>query len=351
MKNLYVTGSRGSGKTTIAAGLALKLQEEGFKVAYFKPVGHGQAGKTDEDAILMQKILKMSYPLEIIVPYNFGPSYLSGFRQTGKELGVILDAYSKIANDNDVVIIGGGNSPYVLGSLGLDSITLATKLKAAVLHVIYLKNDFSLDEAVVFNNYLSCQGIPIAGNIFNNVPRTLIAKTRGIYSPILEKQGYKTIGIIPSHLELSCPTVAEYCEVLGGEILAGEDRLDLPVEDVIVGAMTIESALSYLRRVPNKAVITGGDRADLALAALETNTSVLILTGGLYPEVQVIARANERRVPVILVYYDTYTTIEKLSEVSFQLQPSNQKGLELALENINKHCDWPVILQALKTLN
>ena len=38
---------------------------------------------------------------------------------------------------------------------------------------------------------------------------------------------------------------------------------------MLVGAMSVESALSYFRRKPNKAVITGGDRADIQLAALE----------------------------------------------------------------------------------
>ena len=78
--------------------------------------------------------------------------------------------------------------------------------------------------------------------------------------------------------------MAEFYDILGGEILAAHDHLHLPVEDVVIGAMTTAGALTYLRRAANKAVILGGDRADLALAALETSTSVLILTGGLYPD-------------------------------------------------------------------
>ena len=40
MKNLFIMGPAGSGKTSIALGLALKFRQEGYRVAYFKPVGH-----------------------------------------------------------------------------------------------------------------------------------------------------------------------------------------------------------------------------------------------------------------------------------------------------------------------
>jgi BioD-like phosphotransacetylase family protein len=40
----------------------------------------------------------------------------------------------------------------------------------------------------------------------------------------------------------------------------------------MVGAMSAENALSYFRRKAHKVVITGGDRPDIQLAALETST-------------------------------------------------------------------------------
>ncbi|MGB9802391.1 phosphotransacetylase family protein [Desulfofundulus sp.] len=348
MKNLYIMGTAGSGKTAIAVGLALKLVQHGYKVAYFKPVGHstGVKDEHDEDAELMQEVLELKHPLDIIVPYIAGPSYLSGYRQC-ETLERILSCYRQVSNGADVVLIGGAAFPHIMGCLGLDAVTLAKKFEALVLFTIRIENDFSLDEAIFINSYLSNQGVRVLGNIFNNVPRPLLAKTEGIYKAILTERGYPTLGIIPQRPEISSPTVAEFYETLGGEILAGEDNMDRLVEDVIVGAMTIESALGYLRRAPNKAVITGGDRADLALAALETNTSVLILTGGLYPDVKVIARAAEKNVPVLLVHYDTFTTIEKLAEISQRIRPRDRKRIALARENIEKYCDLPAILKAL----
>jgi BioD-like phosphotransacetylase family protein len=112
--------------------------------------------------------------------------------------------------------------------------------------------------------------------------------------------------------------------------------------------MTMDSALKYMRRSANKAVIMGGDRADMALAALETSTSALILTGGLYPDVKVISCATGKGVPVILVHSDTYTTIEIISEVSRRIRPGDSRGIAITVENIEKHCDWQKLMNLLE---
>jgi len=350
VKNLYIMGTLGSGKTSVAVGLALKFRQEGYRVAYFKPVGSvkGAASRTDEDAHLMKQILHMEQPLETIVPFTAGPSYLSGHRNSCESLKTIRQAYESIAAGCDLVIIGGADFPHIMGCLGLDAPSLALEFDAKPLLMIKIENDYSLDQAIFYNSYMEAKSIPVIGNIFHNVPRPLLLKTEGVYRPILDERGYRTLGIIPRHPEVTSPTVAEYHEVLGGEILAGENRLDRLVEDVVIGAMTAESALGYLRRAANKAVITGGDRSEVALAALETSTSALILTGGLYPDVKVVARAEEKGVPVILVHYDTYTTIERISEVTRIIRPEDQKAVRMAVENIEKHVDWRNVLRMLQ---
>ena len=73
--------------------------------------------------------------------------------------------------------------------------------------------------------------------------------------------------------------------------------MDRLVEDVVIGAMTIESALGYLRRAANKAVITGGDRSEVALAALKQALRP-DSDGGLYPDVKVVARPRRKAFPI-----------------------------------------------------
>lgn len=349
MKSLFIMGTPGSGKTVVALGLAQKLQQEGYKVGYFKPVANGRhmTGKVDLDSILMKEVLRLNISLEKIAPIVASPFYLSAQTSFKDGLSVIMDAYDEIASSSDIVMVDGALSIDILGSCGLDSVSLAKKLGSKALLVLKVENDYSLDNAIFMNKHLSLAEIPIMGTIFSNVPRPLYAKTEGVYNPILEQAGYKTLGVIPTRPEISSPTVAEYVDMLGAEILAGHERLDLHVEDMVIGGMSMASALTYLRRAANKAVILGGDRADLALAALETSTSVLVLTGGLYPDVKVIARAEEMKVPVILVHYDTYTTVEKMGQVSRHIQPTDKNSIGVALENIVTHCKWEHIMNNL----
>ncbi|TDA63998.1 MAG: phosphotransacetylase family protein [Clostridia bacterium] len=349
MRNLYIMGPTGSGKTAVGVALALKLKEQGVRVAYFKPVGAMVGEKrVDEDAVLMREVLGMSLPLEEMVLFDVGSHYLSRYEKSGGYLERVAMAHRSVAAGADVVIIGGAPSPYSMASLGLDAGSVAGHLGASVLLVQKVINDLSLDLAIAYNQFVRFREVPALGTILNHVPRALWDKARGVYAPLLEDQGYQVLGIIPQRADISAPTVAEFHDLLGGEILAGEDKMEQAVEDVVIGAMTLESALRYFRRALNKAVITGGDRADLALAALETSTSVIVLTGGLYPDVKVINRAREKGVPLLLVSHDTYSVINMLQEVTRKIRPGDQRSLKLAVENLERYCNWQAIVAHLK---
>ncbi|AGL02697.1 phosphotransacetylase family protein [Desulfoscipio gibsoniae] len=351
MKNLFVMGNPDSGKTAVILGLAQKFKELGNRVGYFKPIDNGRKTATGKvpggDAVLMKHVLGIEASLGEISPVKAGPSYLTRIEENAYSMQDVKSAYTEIARDCDIVLIEGAVHPYALSSVGLDSVTLAGELNAHAITVQRVDDDYSLDLAIFYNRYISGQGINLLGTIFSNVPRQLLAKTEGVFRPAIEKSGFKALGVIPSRPEIASPTVNEFRERLGGEVLVGQENMDRLVEDVVVGAMTMDSALTYLRRSANKAVVMGGDRSDLALAALETHTSALILTGGLYPDVGVLARAGEKGVPVILTYQDTYTVIEMIGQVSRNLKPTDKEGIAVTLDNINQYCDWQYILDAI----
>jgi BioD-like phosphotransacetylase family protein len=348
-RSLFVMGQHGSGKTAICLALALKIKEAGHKVGYYKPVWTpaGVGASVDDDAVLMKEILGLAAPLERISLLTASAHYLARYDDPGRDLEAIKNGFDEIQETADIVIIEGTNWPYVMMSLGLDASALAREFGATALLVSKVVNDYSLDATLVVCRLVAAEKVPLAGVIFNNVPRTLLDKTRTIYGPALAGRGISVRGVVPRSTELSAPTVAEFHETLGGEILTGAEHLDRVVEDVLIGAMTLESAHNYLRRATNKAVITGGDRVDLALAALETSTSVLILTGGLYPNVKILAAAAEKSVPVVLVHYDTFTAAEKLHDVSRRLRPKDAAALSVACRNLEEHCDWKAILNSI----
>lgn len=347
MKNLYIVGSAGSGKTAICVGLALKFKEAGQRVTYFKPVGNvaGLADRTDEDALLMKDLLGMPQSLDTIAPFTMSPHYLARYKRAKENLAKMSKAYKDVAKRADLVITEGTSSLHTMMGIGLDAAALAKKLSAKVLTVHNIANDLDFDAAVFYAGFMRDHYI---GSIFNNIRDEVLRKIKDLYRPTFEDMGFKVFGVIPEFSEISAPTVREVADVLGGEVLTGEEHMDLPVEDTLIGAMTLDSALSYFRRTANKAVVTGGDRAEIALAALETSTSTLVLTGGLHPDIKVLARAGEKGVPVLLVPYDTYTTVQKLQSVSRKIKATDAKAINLAKENIERYCEFDEIASAVR---
>ncbi len=353
MKKIYLSGKIGGGVTATALGIGTKLRDEGFKVSYFKPLGFrtGTVKRDDDDAVLMREVLQLPFSCDTISPITVNENYLTArfIKQTDNLYPRIEKAYRKCADGYDVLLIDGSTEPYVGYCHGLDDFSLAAFFESAVLPVIKADDDFQFDLNLMYLDLWLKQDIPVVGCIFNNVSPAQWNKCSSVYKPVVEEKGFKVLGILPRQLEISAPTVIEFQNILQGEVLAAPDNMNRLVEEVVVGTMTIESALSYLRRAPNKALITGGDRSDMALTALETSTSVIIFTGGLYPDVRVLSRAEEKGVPVILVHTDTYTTIENLQSIYRSIHPENKEAIKIIEENAGKYLDWDIILNYLKS--
>jgi len=146
-------------------------------------------------------------------------------------------------------------------------------------------------------------------------------------------------GVLPEDSVLHSVSVSELAEATAAEALSGTEAMDQLVENFVVGAMSVEGALRYFRRTPRKCVITGGDRSDIQLAALETPTRCLILTGGMRPSHTVLARAQERRVPVLLVSGDTLSTVGIIDELVGKLRIRDPNKIEHAVHQFEQHLD------------
>jgi uncharacterized protein len=66
--------------------------------------------------------------------------------------------------------------------------------------------------------------------------------------------------------------------------------------------------------------VTGGDRFDIQMAALESSTQCLVLTGRLAPRADILERAQDLEVPILSVDLDTLTTVEKIEQAFDQVR-------------------------------
>jgi BioD-like phosphotransacetylase family protein len=349
--SLIVSGTRFSGKSALVLGLFWKFKEAGFSVGYFKPVGHAErriVGKrVDPDVRLMKELMGLEEDLETICPVVLGKRYLDDLDEKGdKTRDKIIESFTKIKKSYDVILIESAPSPELLTGHQLDAGSLSKMLRAKIVFSIRGTDDSIADMAILYDEFIRIRGGQILGIVLNFIEKQQMERVRGVISPALEKRGLEVIGIVPDQRELTLPTVHDVAQELNAEILSGEERLDNLVDDFLVGAMTPESALSWLRRSMGRALITGGDRTDLILVALETRPSAIILTGNIYPSVRVLNVAKDKGIPILLVSDDTYSTLSKLEFLEGRIiaSPSSEKKIKLTRDIINEYVEWEKIL-------
>ncbi len=355
---IYVTGTGFSGKTALCLGLYGILSEKGYKVGYFKPAGHGSRvveGKLrDEDSILMKEIMSLEESLDDICPLVMSKRYLNQFRDGGKAIGKrIREAYETVKQNKDILLIESASRPEYLIGYGLGLPQLAKEFNAKVLLSVKGDEDLIAEKAMLYSEYVKWKGGEMLGVVINLVPFHEVERMKGVITPIMEERGLEVLGVIPDKREITLPTVREIAEALEAEVLTGQEKMDSLVDGYLIGAMTPESALSWLRRSVGKSLITGGDRADLILTALETGVSAIILTGNIYPSVQVLSSAEKKGVPILLVPMDTYVAVTKLDVLSGRIMPSPSSinKIELTMKIIGENVDIDRILAKFKDLN
>ncbi len=348
MKVLYITSTATfSGKTALCIGLGKKFRRDGFTIGYMKPVSttaRKVAGRiVDEDAQFIRQAFDLAEPLEAIAPIALMPKVVEGIL-TGEEetdfVARLREAYAKVAQGKDVVILEGGahcmegslvnlSAPLVAGLLGARELVVIKYTSALVV-------DDALGARVLF-------GDSMIGTVINAVPRQRMRFVQEMVKPYLEERGVKVFAVLPRERLLMAISVSQLADCLGAEILCSPEASEELVEYLMVGAMNVDSALAYFRRKPNKAVITGGDRSDIQLAALETSTRCLILTGNLYPSPLIIGRAEEVGVPVVLTKQDTLTTVEIIEQFFGKTRLHHEKQVQRFQEMLDERFDFDAL--------
>ena len=350
--SIYVSGTGFSGKTALCLGLYSKFQEMGLSVGYFKPVGHGEkvvdGQLRDADVILMKEVMALPEPLDVLCPVVLGKRYLDQISDNFEEAAEkIQKAHKQVSEGKDILLIESAARPEYLICCGLSMPQLAKELNAKVLFSVKGNDDTVVDQAIHYRDHIRLEGGEMIGVIINFVPLEQLERMRGVISPILEKCDLDVLGIVPDHRELTLPAVQDVVDVLNAEVLTCADKLEGLVDNYLVGAMSPESALSWLRRSVGRAFITGGDRTDLILTALETKPSAIILTGNIYPSVRVLSTAEEKGIPILLVPTDTYTTVTRLDLLDGRIVPSptSTKKIQLTRRIIDEYVDWRKIIE------
>jgi len=339
-----------AGKSLAALAIGLHLQEQGYNVTYFKPLGtmpHTVRGvTTDEDAYFITQRLSPDAPLECICPVLVTPELTA--RALSGELdelrGKITDCYRRISAGREVVIVGGIGTLARGSLIGLSAPVVAELLDTKVVVLAKYVSLASVEEMLLARRLL---GERFLGAIFNFVGPAEEETLRGEMEQYLEGHGIPVLGVVPRDELLSAITVRELAEHLPAKVLCCEKALDELVVHFAIGAMGVASAAKYFRQLADKAVITGGDRADVQLAALQTPTKAIVLTGNIYPSSPIVRRAQQLGVVLLLAPHDTLSTVGRVEQIVGRLRVRESAKVDRGRALFEKHVDLQRICRAI----
>jgi hypothetical protein len=341
-----------AGKSLICIVLGLKLKQEGKNVGYFKPLGflpariEGQV--VDEDAAFIREVLELPDPVADLSPVIATEDlYRRAMAEPiSEELAArITQAYARLSQGREVILVGGlGAVPVTAKAFDLEARRLADLLDCRALLVGKYESERSVDAIFVSRDAL---GARLAGLLLNDVPADQLLFMREEVIPYLEDAGIKVFGALPHDPVLRSVSVGELADHLNAQMLCCPEQREQLVEHFVVGAMNVESALRYFRRMPNKAVITGGDRSDIQLAALETSSKCVVLTGDLRPSSRVLTRSEELRIPLLLARDDTLTVVDRIEWLLGRVRIRECAKIARAAELAQEHVDFQALWAAL----
>ncbi|MFM7653411.1 MAG: phosphotransacetylase family protein [Vulcanococcus sp.] len=345
-----------SGKSALVLGLARQLLQRGLAVRFGKPLAAGDASAAnassddliDEDVRFVGRTLALPEGQLIPAVHRHSPAtsherLLGGELQAAEGLEALRQRLA--AAPEGLTLLEGPGSLSEGLLYGLSLVQVARGLQAPVVLVHPWSDCDSIDPLLLAREQL---GDLLAGVVLNGVEPDQVGSLREALVPALERLGLPVLGVMPRSPLLRSVTVEELSRRLDAQVLCCRDRLDLLVETLSIGAMNVNSAMEFFRRRRNMAVVTGADRTDIQLAALEASTQCLILTGAGEPLPQLISRAEELEVPLLKVEHDTLTTVEVIERTFGHVRLQESVKATYAFRLVEEHCNFEALFNRLR---
>jgi len=307
---LYIVSAEEAvGKTAISAGVAINLLNAGKKVGFLKPQV-AEKIQSDGDINFMRKVLGLTDLVN-------APDVVKG---------------------RDVVLVEAllGKKPG--DTVSQDTFGAAKSMKAKAIAV----EAYSGEPSKYIDLYRGF-GENLLGVVINKVPQSQLKRVKEEAAAQFGAAGIKVLGTVPENRALLAITVGELAESIKGKILNNADKAGEPVENYMLGAMVVDSGPDYFGRKINKAAVIRQDRPDMQLAALETPTSCLVLSGSSQPPIyNVLNKAESKGVPVITTETAIPDIIASIDNTIMNTRLRQEKKLVKLAEIVKQNLDMKV---------
>jgi len=325
---MLVPAGFGVGLTSVALGLVHACQQQGIKVAHFKPIS--QLARNKRNAAVSDSYFTNNN-------FSVSLSYVEQKMGDGDHevvLEEIVANCERMEQDSEIVIIEGliptTRQPYA-ARINRD---VAQALSADIVMVAAPDNDdleqFEDRLEVTSQTYGGIKNKRLLGCIINKInspdkdeygllPReNEIVPADNLHQwqnlSIFNHANFELLGTIPWELDLIAPRVKDIADYLDATILNEGDMYHRRIRSVTFCARTVGNLVSHL--VPGRLIVTPGDRIDIIIAtclsALNgTKVGALVLTNGFTPNddvMQLCKQALDAGLPILSVPWDTWQT-------------------------------------------
>ena len=328
---LYVTSlEKGTGKTAVCAGLGKHLLDDGKKVGFFKPlVGSKPARGVDRDAAFVKQLLALKEPVKSLCPF---------FNNDGNLAGKVKQAFAGVSRDKDVVLVEGADEQ----SPACHQIVKTLDSKVIVVA--------GYSEELPGENLLTaCKsfGENLLGAVLNKVPVSQRERVRDEAAASFRQAGIGLLGVLPEDRVLFTLTIGELAEHVNGEVLNNAAKSADLAENIMLGALCVDPGPVYFGRKPNKVAVLRSDRPDMQMAALETSTRAMVISGDTAPAQSIQERAQDKEIPIIFTGDDVPTIVTGIEDALARTRFNQHSKVPKLIEIMEQHFDFKAVYKGL----
>ena len=350
-KHLLVASTEAySGKSATILGLSHLSLNKDLSIGYGQPLAtdfreNASDKEKAEDVDFLANTLGLSAN-QVKSPLLFLDRQTINQRLEGKDREDYTESLKQYVSqiEGDLILLEGPNNLWEGSIFNLSVPEIADAIDASILLVAKYHPLMMVGSLLTAKKFL---GDRLMGILINDIPPAELESTAKKVKPYLEAQEIPVLGMIPKDRILNSISVKEIATRLDAKVLCCEEHLDWMVESLSIGAMNVNSALGYFRQRDNMAVVTGGDRAELQMAALETSTHCLILTGHIPPKDLIIERAESLDIPILSVNTDTLTTVEVVDSAFGKVPIYEEIKVKQIQKLMQQHFDLDRLFKAL----
>ncbi|MCB2188892.1 MAG: phosphotransacetylase family protein [Deltaproteobacteria bacterium] len=339
-----------SGKNVVCLGLGHQLLKDGKKLAYIKPYGASPAmaegTAIDAEAWMIAQSLGLEQTPGQTSPVvaNQDLRALALRHQCADLILRIKKSVEELSPGKDLTLLSGAGTLASGAMCGVDAFAVTAALDTKLILVDRYENQYYLDNLVRAADVF---GDRLVGVIINNTNPEMNDALQNEVIPYLAGEKITVLGCLPKDELLRAVSVQNLVQMLGASLLTGARYGSRLVKRFFIGAMQVTHAGKFFSGSRDFACLVGGDRPDIQMAAIESHAACLILTGNFYPSDIILSRAEENKVPVLVVRADTYSAAHRVESMRHRISLQDEEKIGRAEQLVRDNVDFKALYQKL----